>query len=55
MVEEFELEPVERKISVSIIECDERELLVLRGKLEVVQAAEQFLHDELAAWVNSEH
>ena len=55
MVEEFELEPVERKISVSIIECDERELLVLRGKLEVVQAAEQFLHDQLAAWVNSEH
>jgi hypothetical protein len=55
MVEEFELEPMERKISVSIIECDQRELLVLRGKLEVVQAAERFLYDELAAWVNSEH
>ena len=55
MVEEFDLEPVERKISVNIIECDERDLLVLRGKLEVVQAAEQFLHDELVAWINSEH
>ncbi len=52
MVEEFDLEPVERKISVNIIECDQRELLVLRGKLEVVQAAEKFLYDELAAWVN---
>jgi hypothetical protein len=53
IVEEFELEPVERKISVNIIECDQRDLLALRGKLEVVQAAEKVLYDELNAWVNS--
>lgn len=53
IVEEFELEPVERKISVNIIECDQRDLLALRGKLEVVQAAEKVLYDELHAWVNS--
>lgn len=55
LVEEFDLEPVERKVSVNIIECDERNLLVLRGKLEVVQAAEQYFYDEMTAWVNSEH
>ena len=54
MVEEFDLEPLERTISVSIVECDQRELLVLRGKLEAVQAAEKFMYDELLAWVNSE-
>ncbi len=53
IVEEFELEPVDRKMSVNIIECDQRELLALRGKLDVVQAAEKFLYDELNAWVNS--
>ena len=55
LVEEFELEPLQRKIKVNIVECDERELIVLRGTLEVVQAAEKFLHDELTAWVNSDN
>ncbi len=54
LVEEFELEPLQRKIKVSIVECDERELIVLRGTLEVVQAAEKFLHDELEAWVSDD-
>jgi hypothetical protein len=54
MIEEFDLEPVERKMPVNIVECDERELIALRGKLEVVKAAEKFLYDELNAWVNSE-
>jgi hypothetical protein len=55
LVEEFELEPFQRKIKVNIVECDERELIVLRGTLEVVQAAERFLHEELTAWVNSDN
>lgn len=54
LVEEFDLEPLDRKMHVDIVENDVREVLVLRGKLEPVQAAEQFLHDELAAWVNSD-
>ncbi len=54
LVEEFELEPLQRKIKVSIVECDERELIVLRGTLEVVRAAEKFLHDELEAWVSDD-
>lgn len=54
LVEEFDLEPITRTIRVSIVECDERELIVLRGKLEVVQEAERYLHSELDAWVNSE-
>ncbi|MDW7732821.1 MAG: hypothetical protein SCH66_10390 [Methanolobus sp.] len=54
LVEEFDLEPLGRKINVNIVECDEREVIVLRGTLEVVQAAERFLKEELEAWVNSE-
>jgi hypothetical protein len=54
MLEEFELEAVNRKITVDIVESDERDLIALRGILEVVQAAEQFLHDELTAWVNED-
>ncbi|WP_321428995.1 hypothetical protein [uncultured Methanolobus sp.] len=53
LVEEFDLEPVERKINVHIVDTDERELIALRGTLEVVQAAEQFLHEELKAWIES--
>ena len=53
LVEEFDLEPVERKINVHIVDTDERELIALRGMLEVVQAAEQFLHEELKAWIES--
>ncbi|WP_129598590.1 hypothetical protein [Methanohalophilus profundi] len=54
LVEEFDLEPLERKIGVNIVECDEREVIVLRGELEAVQAAEQYLYDELKAYVGSE-
>ncbi|WP_406656734.1 hypothetical protein V7O62_12850 [Methanolobus sp. ZRKC2] len=54
LVEEFDLDPIGRKINVNIVECDEREVIVLRGTLEVVQAAEKFLKEELEAWVQSE-
>ncbi len=54
MLEEFELEAVNRKMTVDIVESDERELIALRGSLEEVQAAEQFLHAELTAWVNED-
>jgi len=54
LVEEFDLEPLERTINVNIVECDERELIVLRGELEAVQEAEKYLHQELAAYVNSD-
>jgi len=54
LVEEFDLDPLEREIMVNIVETDPRELLVLRGKLETVQEAEKFLHDELDAWVNGD-
>lgn len=54
MVEEFDLEPYDRTLAVNIVESDQRDVLVLRGKLEVVQAAEQFLYDELNSWVNEE-
>ncbi len=53
LVEEFKLEPLERTIKVNIVECDEREVLVLRGELEAVQAAEKYLHKELGEYVNS--
>jgi hypothetical protein len=54
LVEEFDLEPLERKVNVSIVECDARELIVLRGELEAVQEAEKYLHRELSAYVNSD-
>ncbi|HJH29063.1 MAG TPA: hypothetical protein C5S51_05140 [Methanosarcinaceae archaeon] len=54
LVEEFDLEPLDRKMNVDIVECDVREVLCLRGKLEPIQAAEQFLYDELNAWVNED-
>lgn len=54
IVEEFELEPVTRKIFVGIANSEERELLVLRGPLEKVQAAEKFLYDEMKAWTESQ-
>lgn len=54
LVEEFDLEPLERKINVNIVECDEREVIVLRGELETVQEAEKYLHHELGAYVNSD-
>ncbi len=51
LVEEFDLEPVVRKMQVKIANSEEREVLVLRGTLEQVQAAEKFLHDEMKAWL----
>ncbi|MDI3486729.1 MAG: hypothetical protein PWQ50_1949 [Methanolobus sp.] len=45
--------PVERKVNIQIVDTDERELIALRGSLEVVRAAEKFLHEELQAWIES--
>ena len=53
IVEEFGLEPVTRKMFVGVANTEERELLVLRGPLEKVQAAEKFLYDEMRAWIES--
>jgi len=50
-VEEFGLEPVTRKMPINIVNSEEREILVLRGPLEKVQAAEEFLFKEMKAWV----
>lgn len=54
LVEEFELEPVERKMPVNIANSEEREVLVLRGTLEKVQAAEKFLYEEMKAWIGED-
>ena len=43
LVEEFDLEPVTRLTNVEIIEVDTREILVLRGKLEAVNAAHDYM------------
>ena len=53
MIEEFELEPVERKLKVNIVECDERNVIVLRGKLEVVKEAEQYFFKEMEEYISS--
>lgn len=53
IVEEFGLEPVTRKLPINIVNSEEREVLVLRGPLEKVQAAEAFLYKEMKAWVES--
>jgi len=54
IVEEFGLEPVTRKIFVGVANSEERELLVLRGPLEKVQAAEKFLYEEMKAWIENQ-
>jgi len=54
IVEEFDLEPVTRKIFVGVANSEERELLTLRGPLERVQAAEKFLHEEMKAWIEKQ-
>jgi hypothetical protein len=54
IVEEFDLEPVTRKIFVGVANSEERELLALRGPLERVQAAETFLHEEMKAWIEKQ-
>lgn len=53
IVEEFGLEPLTRKLPVSIANSEERELLVLRGPLEKVQAAELFLYKEMQSWIEN--
>jgi hypothetical protein len=53
IVEEFDLEPVTRKMYVGIANSEEREVLALRGPLEKVKAAEKFLYDEMKAWVEN--
>lgn len=53
IVEEFGLEPVTRKLPVKIANSEEREILVLRGPLEKVQAAEAFLYQEMKAWIEN--
>lgn len=54
LVEEFQLEPVQRKMPVAIANSEEREVLVLRGSLETVQAAEKFLYEEMKAWIGDD-
>ena len=55
LVEEFDLEPVGREVNVNIVDSDKRELLALRGKLDIIREAEKFLYEELDAWVNSDY
>jgi hypothetical protein len=49
LVENFELEPVRRKAKVGLIDDDteEREILVLRGEQETVQAAQKYMFEAL--------
>lgn len=54
IVEEFGLEPITRKMPISIANSEEREILVLRGPLEKVQAAEEFLYTEMKAWIEGQ-
>jgi hypothetical protein len=54
IVEEFGLEPVTRKMFVGVANSEEREILVLRGSLEKVQAAEKFLYEEMNAWIENQ-
>lgn len=53
IVEEFGLEPVERKLNVDIVERDKREVIVLRGKLDVVKEAEEYYFREMEEYVKS--
>jgi len=60
LVEEFDLEPVNRLSNVDIVEIDQRELLALRGELDTVNEAHDYmmqrlheLQDEFKSpWVN---
>jgi len=54
IVEEFGLEPITRKMPMNIVNSEEREILVLRGPLEKVQAAEEFLYKEMKAWIENQ-
>ncbi|HOO52786.1 MAG TPA: hypothetical protein PLM24_07535 [Methanothrix sp.] len=60
LVDSFELEPVRRKAKVGLLdgETEEREILVLRGDLETVKAAEKYMFEALdrrvARWDKNE-
>jgi len=60
LVDNFELEPVRRNAKVGLIDGDteEREILVLRGNLETVKAAEKYMFEALdrrvARWERNE-
>ncbi|MGC9515248.1 hypothetical protein [Methanocrinis sp.] len=60
LVDNFELEPVRRNAKVGLIDGDteEREILVLRGDLETVKAAEKYMFEALdsrvARWDKNE-
>lgn len=43
LVEEFDLEPVSRVANVEIVEVDPREILMLRGDLETVNEAHDYM------------
>jgi len=43
LVEEFDLEPVSRTANVEIVEVDPREILMLRGDLETVNEAHDYM------------
>ena len=53
IVEEFGLEPLTRKMPFSIANSEEKEILVLRGPLEKVQTAEEFLYKEMKDWIEN--
>ncbi|MCD4843908.1 MAG: hypothetical protein K8R25_05415 [Methanosarcinales archaeon] len=60
LVEEFDLEPVNRLSNVDIVEIDQRELLALRGELDIVNDAHDYMMKRLhelqeefkSPWVN---
>lgn len=54
IVDEFGLEPVNRKMFVGVANSEERELLALRGPLDKVQAAEKFLYEEMQTWIEKQ-
>jgi hypothetical protein len=49
----FKVKVVERKekLTFANMEGDERELLAFRGKLEVIQEVEQYMLDQLKAFI----
>jgi len=60
LVDRFELEPVRRNAKVGLLdgETEEREILVLRGELDTVKAAEKYMFEALdrrfARWERNE-
>lgn len=60
LVDSFDLEPVRRNAKVGLLdgETEEREILVLRGELDTVKAAEKYMFEALdrrvARWERNE-